>query len=1123
MNNIDVNLKNMGQNEVSDTDTSTEPSSNKLPTNENDNMEETDDPLNEYRQVTNETCLQSVLPDYPVTVQTSERGSLGNEIYNIAPGEKRHPVSIMTDKKCEELAFPILFPKGRFGYLEERKIKLTSVKYFNARLLHYSGRFATNSEYLQLFFAQFVIEQKKVSDSINIALKKIQGQPLTASQIESDVNKLKSLVCQDQAYLFLRQIPGTPPYWQKFMYEVIAMNLDDESKSSLLNRRKEILCSVKQKIDEVLNPSKENYDATLTETDILNSIGISEDEYYWALSTSPDSDFDLHLKRPVDSCFINNYFVAGVKGFAANVDLQPVFNHYKYITYVCSYFTKDETECSQAIGNAAKEAKSSNMNVRDGLKKIGAAFLSKREVIAQECVYRCMHKLWLRKIFPGTVFVNTNLPEKRVFVTKTKNELDKLDDDSTDIYKSNIIERYSLRPKAIPAVDKLFYYIDYRTDYAETNDSQPDVLNDNLLESHNLTEDREQCLPPKIKLMNKNEYMKSRKVKRVLRFHKYQENSDLKDDTPIFSDPNESFNEQQPSHLDPTQSNQHSSGIITYHNQPSEISDDELWQSVRSLNPEQRCAYDMVLSWCRQLIKNMNNLKPVEVKPIYLFLTGGGGAGKSHLIKTIYHTAVKTFRHPHFNPELATVLLLAPTGVAAINIDGITVNTGLLIPKETGDCLRGMSDQKKTQYRISLKDLKLIIIDEISMIGNITLLHVHQRLKEIFEDDIKVIQSRCTTTSDPNYPSDALHIWAENTPVNEHNQKKLETIQSPLFLLKAKDQYPKNVNKQDIDRVLARGRSEICGLDFEIHIKEGARVMLTTNINIQDRLINGQMGTVVKIQVNGSNIPIILYIKFDDENAGKTMINTSANSFARENHLVLIEPVLAKFKVRPGKPSSPEIQRIQFPVALSWACTVHKVQGLTLENVVVSLELNKQRSFNYGQIYVALSRATSLQGLHILGEIQSKHIKANPKVHKEYERLRNSCLRTFTKHKSSNSSFVTISLLNMRSLRKHSNDIKLHLQLFHSDVLAFTETQLLANDSDAEIAANLKPFKIYRQDHDSDKYSSMAIEAIKFVLVDTKLQESRSFLLLYRKNNSSVSQYIEALRYLLNTTLILNH
>ena len=137
-------------------------------------------------------------------------------------------------------------------------------------------------------------------------------------------------------------------------------------------------------------------------------------------------------------------------------------------------------------------------------------------------------------------------------------------------------------------------------------------------------------------------------------------------------------------------------------------------------------------SWCRRLLKNMNSLKPVEVEPIYLFLTGGGGAGKSHLIKTIYYTAVKTFRHPPFNPELPIVLLMAPTGVAAINIDGTTINTGLAIPKETNDNLPAMSDQRKTQYRLSLKDLKLIIVDEISMVGNTTLLHIHQRLRNFW-------------------------------------------------------------------------------------------------------------------------------------------------------------------------------------------------------------------------------------------------------------------------------------------------------------------------------------------------------------------------------------------------------
>ena len=57
------------------------------------------------------------------------------------------------------------------------------------------------------------------------------------------------------------------------------------------------------------------------------------------------------------------------------------------------------------------------------------------------------------------------------------------------------------------------------------------------------------------------------------------------------------------------------------------------------------------------------------------------------------------------------------------------------------------------------------------------------------------------------YPSDSLHIWAENAPVNEHSEIKLETIQTQRYILKATDLYPKNVNKQDIDRVLARGRA----------------------------------------------------------------------------------------------------------------------------------------------------------------------------------------------------------------------------------------------------------------------------------------------------------------------------
>ena len=113
---------------------------------------EREDPLNELRAVTCETCLQSIIPDYPIiSGEEGRERSAGNEIFSVAPGENKHPVSMMTDRHCEELAFPVLFPKGRFGYKMERKEKLTPVRYFNARLLHYSGRFAMNPEYL--FFA----------------------------------------------------------------------------------------------------------------------------------------------------------------------------------------------------------------------------------------------------------------------------------------------------------------------------------------------------------------------------------------------------------------------------------------------------------------------------------------------------------------------------------------------------------------------------------------------------------------------------------------------------------------------------------------------------------------------------------------------------------------------------------------------------------------------------------------------------------------------------------------------------------------------------------------------------------------------------------------------------------
>ena len=167
---------------------------------------------------------------------------------------------------------------------------------------------------------------------------------------------------------------------------------------------------------------------------------------------------------------------------------------------------------------------------------------------------------------------------------------------------------------------------------------------------------------------------------------------------------------------------------------PMEITDDELRATVRSLNSKQRFAYEIILKWCGDKVKNLMSLEPFPVEPVCKFISGGAGAGKSYLIKALYQTALKTFRCGPFDPQLPHVLKIAPTGAAAININGLVINSALAIPKDQyGEYIESLPHEKLSILRsYKLKDLKLVIIDEISIVSNKMLKHIHERLKQIF-------------------------------------------------------------------------------------------------------------------------------------------------------------------------------------------------------------------------------------------------------------------------------------------------------------------------------------------------------------------------------------------------------
>ena len=140
---------------------------------------------------------------------------------------------------------------------------------------------------------------------------------------------------------------------------------------------------------------------------------------------------------------------------------------------------------------------------------------------------------------------------------------------------------------------------------------------------------------------------------------------------------------------------------------------DELCQQSRKLDSEQRLVLDILLKYVRDLEKSQSNKNDIQPEAPRLMVHGGAGSGKSFVINLLAQWLEYSFRKSGDDASLPYVLKVAPTGAAASQISGQTLHRAFGFPFSNE--FLSLSDKIRDERRAQLKQLKVVIIDEISM------------------------------------------------------------------------------------------------------------------------------------------------------------------------------------------------------------------------------------------------------------------------------------------------------------------------------------------------------------------------------------------------------------------------
>ena len=312
------------------------------------------------------------------------------------------------------------------------------------------------------------------------------------------------------------------------------------------------------------------------------------------------------------------------------------------------------------------------------------------------------------------------------------------------------------------------------------------------------------------------------------------------------------------------------------------------------------------------------------------------------------------------------------------------------------------------------------------------------RMGKHTKDDERMLQARVSDK----FPPQSTYVYGKNKPKNEQNNLELNQLQTPMVTLKATHVHAFIKNFKPI--IKDDGSVHTTPFLDQLNLKVGARVMLTYNIDTVDGLTNGTMGHVVDYIYENGKVTHVL-VKFDDPEDGKELRKQNKALLRSRGHADATPIKRICMQYRMGgktKNHNANAKVIQFPLVLAWGVTAHKCQGMTIfspESLVVDLN----SVFEGGMAYVMLGRIQNIKQLYFKS-FNAKKLYCNEKSLEEAKRLKVRALncRAHTENlwKDPNCFIRKIVSLNIRSLPKHLEDLRLDSTMMSSDVILLQET-----------------------------------------------------------------------------------